>query len=118
MTCESFAQGRVLYSPMCYPTGGVVDDLLVRVCGALGVTMESAALDRNTSPEQLMLADKLKEAGIPFVVIEKNADGVTVNRWNTFGFLASSAANNETGYISHKVLRSLGAVAFDTQARI
>ncbi|MBP1844478.1 phosphate transport system permease protein [Rhizobium petrolearium] len=28
------------------------------------VTMESAKLDRNTSPEQLMLADKLKEAGI------------------------------------------------------
>jgi formate dehydrogenase major subunit len=50
--------------------------------------------------------------------IEKNKDGVTVNRWSTFGFLASSAANNETGYITHKVLRSLGAVAFDTQARI
>ena len=28
------------------------------------VTMESAALDRNTSPEQLMLADKFKEAGL------------------------------------------------------
>jgi phosphate transport system permease protein len=28
------------------------------------VTMESAALDRNISPEQLMLADKLKDAGI------------------------------------------------------
>ncbi|MDI7863647.1 phosphate ABC transporter permease PstA [Rhizobiaceae bacterium n13] len=28
------------------------------------VTMESAALDRNTSPEQLRLADKLKEAGL------------------------------------------------------
>ncbi|KGD99500.1 phosphate ABC transporter permease PstA [Rhizobium sp. YS-1r] len=28
------------------------------------VTMESAKLDRNTSPDQLMLADKLKEAGI------------------------------------------------------
>ncbi len=28
------------------------------------VTMESAALDRNVSPEQLVLADKLKEAGI------------------------------------------------------
>ena len=28
------------------------------------VTMESAALDRNTSPEQLQLADKLKEAGV------------------------------------------------------
>jgi len=51
-------------------------------------------------------------------LIEKNADGITVNRWNTFGFLASSAASNEPGYLSHKVLRSLGAVAFDTQARI
>ena len=50
--------------------------------------------------------------------VEKNADGVTVNRWNTFGFLASSAASNETGYLSHKVLRSLGVVALDTQARI
>jgi formate dehydrogenase major subunit len=50
--------------------------------------------------------------------IEKNADGVTVNRWNSFGFLASSAATNETGYLSHKVLRSLGVVALDTQARI
>jgi phosphate transport system permease protein len=28
------------------------------------VTMESAALDRNVSPEQLVLADKLKEAGV------------------------------------------------------
>jgi formate dehydrogenase major subunit len=50
--------------------------------------------------------------------IEKNAAGVTVNRWPTFGFLASSAASNEPGYLTHKVLRSLGAVAFDTQARI
>ena len=40
--------------------------------------------------------------------IAKNADGVTVNRWNTFGFLACSAASNESGYITHKVLRSLG----------
>lgn len=50
--------------------------------------------------------------------MEKNADGVTVNRWNSFGFLASSAASNETGYLTHKVLRSLGVVALDTQARI
>ncbi len=50
--------------------------------------------------------------------IAKNAAGVTVNRWNTMGFLASSSASNESGYITHKVLRSLGAVAFDTQARI
>ncbi len=47
-----------------------------------------------------------------------NADGVVVNRWNTTGFLASSAATNETGYLTHKVLRGLGIVALDTQARI
>jgi len=50
--------------------------------------------------------------------IEKNADGVTVNRWNTTGFLASSAASNETGYLTHKILRGLGVVTLDTQARI
>ena len=48
----------------------------------------------------------------------KNADGTTVNRWNGFGALISSASNNEAGYLSHKVLRSLGVVALDTQARI
>ena len=50
--------------------------------------------------------------------VEKNKDGVTVNRWNTMGFLASSAASNETGFLTHKVLRALGNIAFDTQARI
>jgi formate dehydrogenase major subunit len=50
--------------------------------------------------------------------VQKNADGLTVNRWNTFGMLVSSASNNEAGYLSHKVLRSLGVVALDTQARI
>ena len=50
--------------------------------------------------------------------VAQNKDGLTVNRWNTMGFLASSAASNETGYLTHKFLRSLGAIAFDTQARI
>ena len=50
--------------------------------------------------------------------IAKNAAGVTVNRWNTTGFLASSAAGNESGYLGVKVMRSLGVVALDTQARI
>lgn len=50
--------------------------------------------------------------------IATNAAGATVNRWNTFGFLASSSASNETGYLTHKILRSLGSVVFDTQARI
>jgi formate dehydrogenase major subunit len=50
--------------------------------------------------------------------IKTNPDGVTVNRWNTTGFLASSAAGNEAGYLTHKVLRGLGLVTLDTQARI
>jgi formate dehydrogenase major subunit len=50
--------------------------------------------------------------------VAKNAAGVTVNRWNTTGFLASSAASNESGYLSVKVARGLGMVALDTQARI
>jgi formate dehydrogenase major subunit len=50
--------------------------------------------------------------------LEKNADGVTVNRWPTFGMLAASASSNETGYITHKAFRSMGIVAFDNQARL
>src|SRR5690606_6452865 len=36
-------------------------------------------------------------------LIQKNDQGVTVNRWNTTGFLISSAASNESGYLSVKV---------------
>jgi formate dehydrogenase major subunit len=50
--------------------------------------------------------------------IKANAAGTTVNRWNTTGLLISSAASNESGYISVKVARGLGMVALDTQARI
>lgn len=48
----------------------------------------------------------------------KNADGVTVNRWLSTGMLAASASSNETGYLTHKVVRSLGMLAFDNQARV
>ena len=48
----------------------------------------------------------------------KNADGATVNRWLSTGFLAASASSNETGYLTHKVVRSLGMLAFDNQARV
>lgn len=50
--------------------------------------------------------------------IAKNADGQTVNRWLTTGMLAASASSNEAGYITHKVIRSLGVLAFDNQARV
>jgi len=50
--------------------------------------------------------------------IAKNADGQTVNRWLSAGFLAASASSNETGYLTGKIVRSLGIVAFDNQARV
>lgn len=50
--------------------------------------------------------------------IEKTADGLTVNRWLTTGMLAASASSNEVGYLTHKVVRSLGILAFDNQARV
>jgi len=49
--------------------------------------------------------------------VAKNADGAVVNRWLSTGFLAASASSNESGYITHKVVRSLGILAFDNQAR-
>jgi formate dehydrogenase major subunit len=48
----------------------------------------------------------------------KNKEGATVNRWLSTGFLAASASSNETGYLTHKVVRSLGMLAFDNQARV
>ncbi len=50
--------------------------------------------------------------------IAKNADGATVNRWTTTSFLAASASSNETGWITHKVVRSTGLLGFDNQARV
>ena len=50
--------------------------------------------------------------------VQQNALGQTVNRWTSVGFLAASAASNETGYLTHKVVRNLGIVGFDNQARV
>ncbi len=50
--------------------------------------------------------------------VQRNAQGQTVNHWTTTGFLAASGSSNEAGYITHKVVRNLGMVAFDNQARV
>lgn len=50
--------------------------------------------------------------------IANNADGKVVNRWVSTGMLAASASSNETGYITHKVMRSMGMLIFDNQARV
>ena len=50
--------------------------------------------------------------------IEKNEQGVTVNRWLSTGMLCASAASNETGMLTQKFVRSLGMLAVDNQARV
>lgn len=50
--------------------------------------------------------------------VAKNADGQTVNRWTTTGFLAASATTNETAWATYKTVRSMGMLVFDNQARV
>jgi formate dehydrogenase major subunit len=61
---------------------------------------------------------KLMKADRDAHFIAKNDAGATVNRWLSTGFLAASASSNESGYLTHKVVRSLGMLAFDNQARV
>ena len=61
---------------------------------------------------QLMKADRDAH------FIAANAEGKTVNRWLTTGMLCASASSNETGYITHKAMRSTGMLVFDNQARV
>lgn len=50
--------------------------------------------------------------------IARNAHGQTVNRWVSTAMLAASASSNEVGYLTQKIARSLGLLAFDNQARV
>lgn len=51
-------------------------------------------------------------------LLQTNEAGVPVNRWTTAGFLAASATTNETAWLTYKVVRSMGIVGFDNQARV
>jgi formate dehydrogenase major subunit len=48
----------------------------------------------------------------------EQVDGKVVNRWLTTGMLCASASSNESGYLTHKTMRSLGMLVFDNQARV
>jgi formate dehydrogenase major subunit len=50
--------------------------------------------------------------------VAQNAAGQTVNRWTTTGMLCASASSNESGYLTHKAMRSMGMLVFDNQARV
>jgi formate dehydrogenase major subunit len=61
---------------------------------------------------------KLLKADRDANFIASNADGKTVNRWLSTGMICASASSNESGYITHKAMRSMGMLAFDNQARV
>ncbi|KVC52783.1 sulfate ABC transporter substrate-binding protein [Burkholderia ubonensis] len=61
---------------------------------------------------------KLMKADRDANFVETADDGAKVNRWLTTGMLAASAGSNEVGYLTHKVIRSTGMLAFDNQARV
>ena len=61
---------------------------------------------------------KLMKADRDANFVTNNADGKVVNRWTSTGMLCASASSNETGYITHKTMRSMGMLVFDNQARV
>jgi formate dehydrogenase major subunit len=61
---------------------------------------------------------KLMKADRDANFIANNADGKVVNRWTSTGMLCASASSNETGYLTHKTMRSMGMLVFDNQARV
>ncbi len=58
---------------------------------------------------------KLMKADRDANFIEKNEQGITVNRWTSTGMLCASAASDETGMLTQKFVRSLGMLAVDNR---
>jgi formate dehydrogenase major subunit len=78
----------------------------------------SAKFERVSWDEALDRIARLVKTDRDAHFVTKNANGVTVNRWTTVGFLAASATTNETAYLTYKVVRNLGVLPFDNQARV
>lgn len=67
------------------------------------------------------IADRIKETrDSSFIHKEKTADGseIIVNRTEKIASLGGSGLDNEEAYVISKVMRSLGVVYLETQARI
>jgi formate dehydrogenase major subunit len=78
----------------------------------------SAEWKRMSWDEALDRISKHMKADRDANFIAKSDDGITVNRWLTTGMLAASASSNESGYLTQKVMRSMGLLVFDNQARV
>jgi len=51
-------------------------------------------------------------------ILWRRLGGSDRHRWLTTGMLAASASSTNVGYLTHKVIRSLGILSFDNQARV
>ncbi len=74
--------------------------------------------ERITWDDALNRIARLLKADRDANFVAKTPEGLTVNRWVTTAMLAASAASNEVGYLTHKVMRTFGMLAFDNQARV
>jgi formate dehydrogenase major subunit len=84
-------------------------------CTASRAPTSSSALPGTSRVERIA---KLMKDDRDANFIEKNNDGVTVNRWPTMAFLAGSSLTNEGGWVTYKVARGLGMLQIGNQARI
>jgi len=50
--------------------------------------------------------------------VEKDAQGRTVNRCETIGWIGGCTDTNEFNFIANKAMRSMGVCYFETQARV
>jgi formate dehydrogenase major subunit len=50
--------------------------------------------------------------------VETDDDGQTVNRQTGFAFLGGATISNEEGYLAAKMMRGLGTVYIEQQARV
>ena len=50
--------------------------------------------------------------------VEQDAAGNTVNRQTGFSFLGGATISNEEGYLTAKLMRALGTVYLEQQARV
>jgi formate dehydrogenase major subunit len=78
----------------------------------------SSTFERVTWDQALDRIARLMKDDRDANLVGTNADGTTVNRWITTGFLAASATTNETAWATYKVVRSAGMLVFDNQARV
>jgi formate dehydrogenase major subunit len=78
----------------------------------------STAWKRVSWDEAMTRLVKLMKADRDANFVASNADGKVVNRWTSTGMLCASASSNESGYITHKAMRSMGMLVFDNQARV